>query len=69
MEYDYSDEVLADIAATKEYNIIRHHNDKLISDFENQLPVNLLPKFKNVIAAISEESVFMQTEIFNRTKR
>ena len=69
MEYDYSDTVLADIAATKEYNIIRNHNDKLISDFENQLPVSLLPKFKNVIEAISEESIYMQTEIFNRIRK
>lgn len=69
MEYDYSDEVLADIAATKEYNIIRNHNDKLISNFENQLPVNLLANFKNMIEAISAESVFMQTEIFNRVRK
>ena len=69
MEYDYSDTVLADIAATKEYNIIRNHNDKLISDFENQLPVSLLPKFKSVIEAISEESIYMQTEIFNRVRK
>lgn len=69
MEYDYSDEVLADIAATNEYNIIRNHNDKLISNFENQLPVNLLANFKNMIEAISAESVFMQTEIFNRVRK
>lgn len=69
MEYDYSDEVLADIATTKEYNIIRNHNDKLISNFENQLPVNLLANFKNMIEAISAESVFMQTEIFNRVRK
>lgn len=69
MDKDYLEDLMADIAATKDYNIIRSHNEKLISDFENQLPVNLLPKFKNVIVAISEESVFMQTEIFNRAKR
>lgn len=69
MEYDYSDTVLADIAATKEYNVIRNHNDKLITDFENQLPVTLLPKFKNIIEALSAESVYMQTEIFNRVRK
>ena len=69
VEVVFLEDLMADIAATKDYNIIRSHNEKLISDFENQLPVNLLPKFKNVIVAISEESVFMQTEIFNRAKR
>ena len=69
MENDYFEDLMADIADTKEYNIIRNHNDKLISNFENQLPVNLLANFKNVIEAISAESVFMQTEIFNRTRK
>lgn len=69
MEYDYSDTVLADIATTKEYNIIRNHNDKLITDFEKQIPVTLLPKFKNIIEALSAESIYMQTEIFNRVRK
>lgn len=69
MDKDYLEDLMADIAATKDYNIIRSHNEKLISDFENELPVSLLPKFKNVITAISEENVFMQTEIFNRVRK
>ena len=69
MYNDYLEDVEADIAATKEYNVIRNHNDKLITDFENQLPVILLPKFKNIIEALSAESVYMQTEIFNRVRK
>ena len=69
MYNDYLEDVEADIAATKEYNVIRNHNDKLITDFENQLPVTLLPEFKNIIEALSAESVYMQTEIFNRVRK
>lgn len=63
---DNLDEFMVAIAKTEEYNDIRKHNDRLINDLKDKLPKELLPKFMEVIDSLTDESVYMQTEIYRR---
>ena len=60
------DEFMMAIAETEEYNDIRKKNDRLINDLKDKLPKELLPKFIEVIDSLTDESVYMQTEIDRR---
>ena len=66
---DNLDELLTAIAETKKYDDIRKHNDRIIADFKKKLPEELLPKFIKVIDSLTDESVYMQTEIYKRAKK
>lgn len=63
---DNLDEFMMAIAETEEYNDIRKKNDRLINDLKDKLPKELLPKFIKVIDSLTDESVYMQTEIYRR---
>ena len=63
---DNLDEFMMAIAETEEYNDIRKKNDRLINDLKDKLPKELLPKFIEVINSLTDESVYMQTEIYRR---
>lgn len=63
---DNLDEFMMAIAETEEYNDIRKHNDRLINDLKDKLPKYLLPEFIEVIDSLTDESVYMQTEIYRR---
>lgn len=63
---DNLDEFMMAIAETEEYNDIRIKNDRLINDLKDKLPKELLPKFIEVIDSLTDESVYMQTEIYRR---
>lgn len=63
---DNLDEFMMAIAETEEYNDIRKKNDRLINDLKDKLPKELLPKFIEVIDSLTDESVYMQTEIYRR---
>ena len=63
---DNLDEFMMAIAETEEYNDIRKKNDRLINDLKDKLPKELLPKFIEVIDSLTDESVYMQTEIDRR---
>lgn len=60
------DEFMVAIAKTEEYNDIRKKNDRLINDLKDKLPKELLPEFIEVIDSLTDESVYMQTEIYRR---
>lgn len=66
---DNLDEFMMAIAKTEEYNDIRKHNDRIIADFKKKLPEELLPKFIKVIDSLTDESVYMQTEIYKRAMK
>ena len=66
---DNLDEFMMAIAETEEYNDIRKHNDRIITDFRNKLPKELLPEFIEVINSLTDESVYMQTEIYRRAAK
>lgn len=63
---DNLDEFMVAIAETEEYNDIRKKNDRLINDLKDKLPKELLPEFIEVIDSLTDESVYMQTEIYRR---
>ena len=63
---DNLDEFMMAIAETEEHNDIRKKNDRLINDLKDKLPKELLPKFIEVIDSLTDESVYMQTEIYRR---
>ena len=63
---DNLDEFMMAIAKTEEYNDIRKKNDRLINDLKDKLPKELLPEFVEVIDSLTDESVYMQTEIYRR---
>lgn len=63
---DNLDEFMMAIAETEEYNDIRKKNDRLINDLKDKLPKELLPEFIEVIDSLTDESVYMQTEIYRR---
>lgn len=63
---DNLDELMMAIAETKTYNNIRKQNDRNITNFKNKLPKELLPEFIEVINSLTDESVYMQTEIYKR---
>ena len=63
---DNLDEFMMAIAETEEYNDIRKKNDRLINVLKDKLPKELLPKFIEVIDSLTDESVYMQTEIYRR---
>ena len=63
---DNLDEFMMAIAETEEYNDIRKKTDRLINDLKDKLPKELLPKFIEVIDSLTDESVYMQTEIYRR---
>lgn len=63
---DNLDEFMMAIAETEEYNDIRKKNDRLINELKDKLPKELLPKFIEVIDSLTDESVYMQTEIYRR---
>lgn len=63
---DNLDEFMMAIAETEEYNDIRKKNDRLINDLKDKLPKELLPEFVEVIDSLTDESVYMQTEIYRR---
>ena len=64
---DNLDELMTAIAETEKYDNIRKQNDRIITDFKNKLPKELLPEFIEVINSLTDESVYMQTEIYRRT--
>ena len=66
---DNLDEFMMAIAETEEYNDIRKKNDRLINDLKDKLPKELLPKFIEVIDSLTDESVYMQTEIYKRAMK
>lgn len=66
---DNLDEFMVAIAKTEEYNDIRKKNDRLINDLKDKLPKELLPKFIEVIDSLTDESVYMQTEIYKRAMK
>ena len=66
---DNLDEFMMAIAETEEYNDIRKKNDRLINDLKDKLPKELLPKFIEVIDSLTDESVYMQTEIYRRAAK
>ena len=63
---DNLDELMTAIAETEKYDNIRKQNDRIITDFQNKLPKELLPEFIEVINSLTDESVYMQTEIYRR---
>ena len=63
---DNLDEFMMAIAETEEYNDIRKKNDRLINDLKDKLPKELLPKFIEVIDSLTDENIYMQTEIYRR---
>ena len=63
---DNLDEFMMAIAETEEYNDIRKKNDRLINDLKDKLQKELLPEFIEVIDSLTDESVYMQTEIYRR---
>lgn len=66
---DNLDEFMMAIAETEEYNDIRKKNDRLINDLKDKLPKELLPEFVEVIDSLTDESVYMQTEIYRRAAK
>ena len=66
---DNLDEFMMAIAETEEYNDIRKKNDRLINDLKDKLPKELLPEFIEVIDSLTDESVYMQTEIYRRAAK
>lgn len=66
---DNLDEFMMAIAETEEYNDIRKKNDRLINDLKDKLPKELLPEFVEVIDSLTDESVYMQTEIYKRAMK
>lgn len=66
---DNLDELMTAIAETKKYDNIRKQNDRIITDFRNKLPKELLPEFIEVINSLTDESVYMQTEIYRRAAK
>lgn len=66
---DNLDELMTAIAETEKYDNIRKQNDRIITDFQNKLPKELLPEFIEVINSLTDESVYMQTEIYRRAAK
>lgn len=66
---DNLDELMTAIAETEKYDNIRKQNDRIITDFKNKLPKELLPEFIEVINSLTDESVYMQTEIYRRAAK
>ena len=66
---DNLDELMTAIAETEKYDNIRKQNDRIITDFKNKLPKELLSEFIEVINALTDESVYMQTEIYRRAAK
>ena len=66
---DNLDEFMMAIAETEEYNDIRKKNDRLINNLKDKLPKELLPEFIEVINSLTDESVYMQTEIYRRAAK
>ena len=66
---DNLDELMTAIAETEKYDNIRKQNDRIITDFQNKLPKELLPEFIEVINSLTDESVYMQTEIYKRAMK
>lgn len=66
---DNLDELMTAIAETEKYDNIRKQNDRIITDFQNKLPKELLPEFIEVINSLTDERVYMQTEIYRRAAK